>query len=212
MAVYTEALTAEQFSELDKVITLSANKFANHYGYSRDDFYQDGWEKALKIIEKYGYEICLLRRAIKCRFIDIDRANGKRDKSESNSLVDFTGEQPVSGDEFVTGRDVMEKLNYILMDEDFNSSITISEIDSLFEDGSPEQTYFRMVAVYVGCAKSVEDMEKVFDFDNRSMNTEIAIKMGYSGVTHGSFRKVRRNVRQKVARYLGNGRSRSAKF
>lgn len=203
-------LTDEQFRDIDRLIYSCAWKFNMWHHVPLCEWYQDGWTCALEILDEYGFQPSL----IKTRVLDRLRDRAEYYNYRENQIpCDFLLSEPfypdssdlisVSSDDLIYRNlgngDVFHDRCFL---EDFDERIAIHDIDSLFEDGSDEQKYFRLVAHYIGVSERPQ--VKIFDYD-RSMDQAIAEKMNFKGRTARKYRRIKDNVRRKISRYLGRG-------
>lgn len=206
----TMELSKEQFDQLDQIIGGISWKYRDYYGMSRDDLYQEGWCEAIKLIEEKGFQPSLIASAIYCRMKDLMRYNSRRQNQILfDTLPDRTSLDDKPFLESVMRTDIEYYDTYWTgknrIGNDFDSQVNIKEMDKLFEEGSNDQKFFRLVAVYIGTVKNSEKIQKsIFNFDS-SMDYEISLKLGYPNSTSRGYRSVKRRVRKTIAQYMGWG-------
>lgn len=207
-------ITKEQFDELDNMIGGISYKYAGWHGMSRDDFYQEGWCVAIKVLDEVGYEPNLIAHNFYNRITDINRYNRRRENQQPFDPTSYAmasvSESQIKNSPLQTEdsykppyEGYWSKKNRL--GTDFSSKISIQEMNKLFEDGSKEQRYFQLVSIYIGSVENADAlMDKLFKFE-RSMDVEIAELLEFASSSSSGYRNVKRRVRRAIAKYMGWG-------
>lgn len=188
-------MTDAQFGQIDKMLNSIAWQYHGWYELSHDDLYQEGWVKAIEIINRYGFEYGAIASSFYNRIMDLGRHQKLRQNQISTDPLLFFSEMSGSYCDF--------NLQDVELNEDFYSRLDIHDMSNLFDD-SKESKYFQMVAVYSDAVSGFEldGEETSFDFES-SMNVELAEKMGYANSTSLGYRRIKNNVRNTIAKFLG---------
>lgn len=197
---YTVELDEEQFYEIDNLVRIVISEFVEWDSFMEwEELYQEGWEKALYVIERYGVSYPAIRVSVTNRCIDLQRYYDRR-----KSQIPCTFIEP-SDDEQLPEKSIeLEAWSaHTMTDDDCLNNEFIDEMAKLFDDGSNEQLFVKLCAIYTNSRDgSYKVQDTLFNFD-RSMEIEISKLLGYRSSSDRKYRNMKNNVRSKIRSYMG---------
>lgn len=203
-------LTEEVYEKLNEMlegICWKKDRYITSVGLTHEDVVQELWCKAMQVIDDCGGEANLSLIASCCYNLIVDLARKQFVRvnqipmpvGEMLDTMDCSNDSRTQRDMGFYVEDCFWNKN-LKLGTDFDSGYVIEEILGLFEEGSKELEYIKLVMIYSGVDTSV-DPNLFFDFD-ASMRNELAWKLGYAGSGSNGFRGVERRVRSEIEKYL----------
>lgn len=218
-------LTESYYQSIDALlrgICTRKRRYAEKVGLDFDTIYQECWTKVMTLIrsavekgtfEKNSVNPSLISQVCYNHIIDLGRYQFRRVNQLPMSAL--TAElQPKNYEDVDSGRFTdfrMDTGHVALYSEvlannnvrtDFDSDLTIYDIEHLFAEGSRERKYIEAIEVYTGVKEVTSEVYSSMFTMTAGMRNELAWYLGFSGSDSSGFRNLENRVKTKVKNYL----------